>query len=350
MVNALRGRGYPVELRDLREAFFSRWSGEYRQLDGDPLGNSVIDLKDRSALTPIDTDPPAKYFTLADQSVERSEPQKHHRHGKHEFCIPNTILGCDLFINVPKLKAHVKTGVTLSLKNLMGATHYRGWMPHHRSGAPPLGDEYPVDPGLVLRNRERILKQIALVPGGTGFIRAGAYLKHAGSRVLGRNDKSVIHGGWYGNDTLWRTLVDLNRVLFYGRPGGDIVAQRRAYLSLVDGIIGGEGNGPVKPTTRPAGVVAASIDPIAVDAVLSWIIGFDPARIRLIEGAASSREPFWLGHSAFDRMSVVSNTDWRLLNLHFAEPLGWEDYLRRGSHLTAGMTQRLNDIGRPDVP
>jgi hypothetical protein len=87
-----------------------------------------------------------------------------------------------------------------------------------------------------------------------------------------------------------------------------------------------------------------------VDAVLSWIIGFDPARIRLIEGAASSREPFWLGHSAFDRMSVESNTDWRLLNLHFAEPLGWEDYLRRGSHLTAGMTQRLNDIGRPDVP
>lgn len=350
MVNTLRERGYAVELRDLREAFFARWSGEYRKLEGDPLGNSVIDLKDHSALAPIDTDPPAKYFTLADQSDERSEPQKHHHHGKHEFCVPNTILGCDFLINVPKLKSHVKTGVTLSLKNLMGITHYRGWMPHHRSGAPPTGDEYPLDPGAVLRNRERILKKISRVPGGTGFIRAGAYFRHAASRVLGRKDKAIIHGGWYGNDTLWRTLVDLNRVLFYGRPGGEVAPERRAYLSLVDGIIAGEGNGPVKPTTRPAGVLAASTDPIAVDAVLSWIMGFDPARIRLIQGAASSRSPLWLGHAAFDRMTVVSNTNWRELDLDFAEPLGWQGYLRRGSHLTSWMTQRLKDIGPPDVP
>jgi hypothetical protein len=220
-------------------------------------------------------------------------------------------------------------------------------MPHHRSGAPPVGDEYPRDPGLLLRNRERILKQIALLPGGRGFIRAAAYLRHASSRVLGRKDRTVIHGGWYGNDTLWRTLVDLNRVLFYGRPGGRVVTERRSYLSLVDGIVAGEGNGPVKPTTRPAGILASSIDPIAVDSVLTWIMGFDPARIRLIEGAASSREPLWLGHSAFDRMSVASNIDWFELNLGFAEPLGWEEYLRRGSPLKPAMTQRLKDIGPP---
>jgi uncharacterized protein (DUF362 family) len=346
MIESLQARGVPVTLMDLREEFFARWSGEYRKLPGDPRGNSVIDLKEQSALAPMDTEPPAKYFTLADQTDKRQEPQRHHYRGRHEYCIPNTILDCDLFINVPKLKSHMKTGVTLSLKNLMGITHYRRWMPHHRTGAPPEGDEFPVDPGAVLRHREQILKRIAAIPGGTTLIRGGAYLRHAAARATGRKDQTIIHGGWYGNDTLWRTLVDLNRVLFYGRPGGNIVKDRRAYLSVVDGIIAGEGNGPVKPLTKPAGVLAAGCDPVALDSVLAWIMGFEPARIRLIQGAAASREPYWLGHAEWNNMDVVSNkAAWRDINLDFLEPLGWTNYLKRTVTLGEDMKQRLKEMG-----
>lgn len=351
MVNALQQRGVPIELLDLREEFFARWSGEYTKLAGDPRGNSVLDLKEKSALAPLDTDPPPHYFTLADHSAARNEPQKHHYQGKHEFCIPNSILGCDLFINVPKFKSHLKTGVTLSLKNLMGITHYRRWMPHHRSGCPPIGDEFPVDPGAVLRNREKLLKKIALVPGGKSFIRAGAYFKHGISRALGRKDKTVIHGGWYGNDTLWRTLVDLNRCLLYGRPGGTFSNERRSYFSLVDGIIAGEGNGPVKPTTKPVGVLAGSIDPLALDTVLAHVMGFAPERIRLHQGAAASRAPFWLGHADLQQLAVSSNIqNWRELNLNFVEPLGWEGYLKRDATLTPDMQTRLKSMGSPNLP
>ena len=346
MVDELQARGVPVMVMDFREEFFARWSGKRRKLPGDPRGNSVIDLKDHSALAPIDTDPPAKYFTLADQTAGREEPQRHHYRGHHEYCIPNTILGCDLFINVPKLKSHVKTGVTISLKNLMGITHYRRWMPHHRTGAPPDGDEFPIDPGAVLRHRERILTRIAAIPGGTILIRGGAYLRHVAARAIGRKDLTIIHGGWYGNDTLWRTLVDLNRVLFYGRPGGDMVKERRAYLSFVDGIIAGEGNGPVKPLTKPAGVLAASCDPVALDTTLAWIMGFDPARIRLIQGAAASREPYWLGHVAWSNIEVMSNVAaWREINLDFLEPLGWKDYLKRNVPVRPDMEKRLQQMG-----
>jgi len=346
MVKSLQAHGVPITLMDLREEFFARWSGKCKKLPGDPRGNSVIDLKDKSALVPIDTDPPAEYFTLADQTDERREPQRHHYRGCHEYCIPNTILGCDLFINVPKLKSHVKTGVTLSLKNLMGITYYRRWMPHHRTGAPPDGDEFPIDPGAVLRHRERILKRIAAIPGGTVLIRGAAYLRHAVARAIGRTDQTIIHGGWYGNDTLWRTLVDLNRVLFYGRPGGHMVEERRAYLSFVDGIIAGEGNGPVKPLTKPAGVLAASCDPVALDTTLAWIMGFDPERIRLIQGAAASREPYWLGHAAWSNIEVISNTaTWREINLDFLEPLGWTDYLKRTVPLRPDMEPRLQQMG-----
>jgi uncharacterized protein (DUF362 family) len=351
LVDTMRARGVPVDLLDLREEFFARWSGEYRKLPGDPRGNSVLDLGELSALAPLDTDPPARYFTLADHSDERNEPQRHHYRGTHEFCIPNSVLGCDLFINVPKFKSHLKTGVTLSLKNLMGITHYRRWMPHHRSGAPPIGDEFPVDPGAVLRNREKLLKRIAKVPGGKEFIRAGAYVKHGVSRALGRKDRTVIHGGWYGNDTLWRTLVDLNRCLFYGRPGGTFSAERRAYYSLVDGIIAGEGNGPVKPTTKPVGVLAGSVDPLALDTVLTHVMGFDPARIRLHQGAAASRAPFWLGHGQTEMLNVQTNGEpWRDINLQFAEPLGWEGFLRRDGQLSREMEARLAVMGAAQIP
>ena len=351
MVRELASRGVPVELLDFREEYFSRWSGECRKLSGDPLGNSVLDFGTRSALDPLDTDPPAQYFTLADNTDERVEPQRHHFKGRHEYCIPNTILGCDLFINVPKMKTHVKTGVTLSLKNLMGVTHYRRWMPHHRTGAPPSGDEYPVDPGVVLRNRERILRRIAHLPGGETLIRAAAYVRHAAARAAGHRDKTVIHGGWYGNDTLWRTLVDLNRVLFYGRPGGVFVSERRAYLSLVDGVIAGDGNGPVKPHTKPAGVLALSSDPVALDSVLAWLMGYDPSRIRLMQGAAASRPPHWLGHADLSHVEVRSNvTGWRDLDMSFREPLGWEGYLKRTIQPTGEMEARLRVMGPATLP
>lgn len=344
MVEQLKTRGIPISLLDLREEFFARWTNERQELPGDPLGNSVFDFGSRSALAPLDTSP-QKYFTLADHTDERNEPQRYHYKDHHEYCIPNTILSSGLFINVPKLKTHIKTGVTLSLKNLMGITHYRRWMPHHRSGAPPEGDEYPFDPGVVLRKRHSIVQKIAQYPLGTTFIRSGAYIRHFAARAIGRKDRTVIDGGWYGNDTLWRTLVDLNRVLFYGRPGGKFVSTRRSYLSLVDGVIAGEGNGPVKPTTRPTGMLAASLDAVALDSVLAWAMGYDPARIRTIQGTASSEEPFWLGLSDLERIEVVSNiADWRTLNLSFQEPLGWEGYLKRDIPISQEMQQRLDQM------
>ncbi len=348
MVDLLAARNIPVTLLDLREEFYARWTAKHEVLPGDPLGNSVFNLGSLSALDPLD-ESPQKYFTLADQTEERREPQHHHFKDRHEYCIPNTILGSDLFINVPKLKTHVKAGVTLSLKNLMGITHYRRWMPHHRSGTPPEGDEFPVDPGTILRHRHRWVQRIARFPGGTAIVRIGAYSRHLAARAVGHRDRTIIDGGWYGNDTLWRTLVDLNRVLFYGRPGGRFVPERRAYLSVVDGIVAGEGNGPVKPTTRPTGLLAASDDAVALDTVLAWVMGYDPTRIRTIQGAAASCEPFWLGLTDLQKIEVISNlADWRALNLNFQEPLGWEGYLKRENTLSREMEERLEQMGPVD--
>ena len=55
-------------------------------------------------------------------------------------------------------------------------------------------------------------------------------------------------GNWHGNDTIWRTIVDLNKILFFSKKDGFLSNEiQRKYFAIVDGIIGGEGNGPHFP-------------------------------------------------------------------------------------------------------
>ena len=48
-------------------------------------------------------------------------------------------------------------------------------------------------------------------------------------------------------------------------------------FTLVDGIVGMEGNGPIQGKPKPAGVLVAGRDMPAVDATCCRIMGIDPA-------------------------------------------------------------------------
>ncbi|HMK35481.1 MAG TPA: DUF362 domain-containing protein, partial [Desulfomonilaceae bacterium] len=51
-------------------------------------------------------------------------------------------------------------------------------------------------------------------------------------------------------------------------------------LSIIDGILGMEGNGPNNGTPRHVGIVGASRDAVALDAVLCKLVGFDIEHVR----------------------------------------------------------------------
>jgi uncharacterized protein (DUF362 family)/Pyruvate/2-oxoacid:ferredoxin oxidoreductase delta subunit len=53
----------------------------------------------------------------------------------------------------------------------------------------------------------------------------------------------------------------------------------RPILSVVDGILAMEGNGPNSGKPREVGIVAASTDPVALDATVCRLLGFDSARM-----------------------------------------------------------------------
>jgi uncharacterized protein (DUF362 family)/Pyruvate/2-oxoacid:ferredoxin oxidoreductase delta subunit len=70
----------------------------------------------------------------------------------------------------------------------------------------------------------------------------------------------------------------------------DVLDLVRPGLTLMDGVIGQEGEGPgTRGTPRRYGCVAASTDPVATDAVLSTAMGFRPGQV-LHLGQAEARE------------------------------------------------------------
>ena len=50
-------------------------------------------------------------------------------------------------------------------------------------------------------------------------------------------------------------------------------------LGLIDGFEGMEGDGPTDGAPVRLGVASASLHPVSLDAVMAWIMGFDPLDI-----------------------------------------------------------------------
>jgi uncharacterized protein (DUF362 family) len=139
-----------------------------------------------------------------------------------EFLLNKLLKEVDVFLSVAKMKVHSVMGVTLSLKNLIGLTPLYEYM---------------------LRDTD--------------------------------NARTALHGNHEYDQRLPGVILDLNQA-------------RPVDLAVIDGVITCEGGaGPwdkalaqVKP-----GVLAAGLDPVAVDAVGTALMGFDPQ-------AGSQESPF----------------------------------------------------------
>ena len=68
----------------------------------------------------------------------------------------------------------------------------------------------------------------------------------------------------------------------------DLAATVRPGLSIVDAVIGMEGDGPIMGTARPVGCVVLGTDPVAVDATCARLMGLSPEKLTYLRGQASS--------------------------------------------------------------
>ncbi len=65
----------------------------------------------------------------------------------------------------------------------------------------------------------------------------------------------------------------------------DVFEMVQPHITIMDAIIGMEGNGPNAGDPRKVGLIIASLDGVALDAVASTIIGFDPMKVPIIRYA-----------------------------------------------------------------
>jgi uncharacterized protein (DUF362 family) len=329
------------ELVDLRQEEWINKDGvivKRMKLAGDPHGNIAFDLKDSSEF--VDHDGGERYYG-ADYDVR--EVNYHHGEGRHEYLIAGTAIKADVVFSLPKLKTHKKAGVTVSLKNLVGINGDKNWLPHHTEGDPSTGgDEHP-NPDAMHKLERGIVpyfRKLALfIPGiGPWFYRQ---VRKIGLRIFGSTENVIRSGNWWGNDTVWRMCLDLNKILFYGNPHGTFreprLENRKRHYVFVDGIIAGEGSGPMNPDPVPAGLLLFGLHPPSVDAVSAYLMGFDPDRIPIVRQAFRC-EKYPLAEWSWKDIEVISNNPvWNGLlpeiphqsTCHFEPHFGWKGHIER---------------------
>ncbi len=94
-------------------------------------------------------------------------------------------------------------------------------------------------------------------------------------------------------------------------------------LIVVDGVVAMEGNGPIIGTPRELGVIVAGVNPLAVDAVCTRIMGIDPWEVGYLVRAYE----MGLGELDLDAIEVVGD-DWRGFACEFERPYSLRATLR----------------------
>lgn len=337
-----------VRFLDLRKhAFKVQGTGADTFLDesndehGDPRGYREVELGKHSHLEPISDQ--SKRFAVNDYS--NSVTSSNHAPGTHRYLVSQTVLDADLLINLPKWKSHQKSGITCALKNLVGINGDKAYLPHFRRGAPKWGgDEYRNENRWLywaqttlresVQKRSRLAYRI-LKPGWEFIKKArGIETRMTDTATSPKQNFYVAGGAWWGNDTIWRMIYDLNLIIRCVDSNGKLhQTSQRDYFCIVDGLVSGEGNGPLQPLPKETGWLVSGEDPFALDAALSWFMGFEPDKLPIIEKRAQFAAPGWGDFDLNDLEIELDGQKARLkeseINFHFAAPPGWKNHVER---------------------
>lgn len=354
-----RARGLDFELIDLRQEEWTN-QGEVitnrRRLAGDPNGCVAFDLQQASEF--VGHGGAGRYYGA---DYDAAEVNRHHSGGRHEYLIAGSAVQCDVLFSLPKLKTHKKAGITVSLKNLVGINGDKNWLPHHTEGEPANGgDEHP-SPDAKHKTERAVVpyfRQLSLrVPGFGPWLHR--YARRVGRRIFGDTEAVIRSGNWWGNDTVWRMCLDLNKIAVYGNRDGtlrpDTPVQRKRHFVLVDGILAGEGSGPANPDPVPAGVVVFGLNPPSVDAACAYLMGYDPERIPIVRQAFRCRR-YPLVEWDWREVCLISNrAEWNgplpeiadSATFHFRPHFGWKGQIERATLRMPHPSQRSAEQAYP---
>ncbi len=242
----------------------------------------LFDMTSESLLEPVTEEQANFRVTCYDPRLM----SKTHRPGRHQYLVARDVMDADVVINLPKLKTHKKAGVTCALKNLIGINGNKEYLPHHRvGGAKTGGDCYPGG------SRVKRALEYTLDRQNMAESMASGRLWNEVATNLNRllrltGDDLGTEGSWSGNDTIWRTCLDLNRILLYGKADRSLGNEpARRVIHIVDAVVAGQGDGPLSPQPLDMGLILAGENAAALDWVGARLLGYWPERIPIIREA-----------------------------------------------------------------
>jgi len=332
MIEYLGDLGVDVEVIDMRETMLARSFESPKpprilRLAGDPAGYLTVDLGSDSEFHGLEIDP---------RDYRNSMTNVTHNESVCRYKMPRTILNADVIISLAKLKTHVMAGNTLSLKNMVGAYGEKIQLPHYRVGS-ETSDEYPSLP--IMRGLKRtMVKKLFKVFKSFPYSEKIGPVRSFVAKVTDEswNEPYPLWGMWYGNDTVWRMALDLNKIVLYADKQGMMERNRqRRTFAVIDGVVSGEGRGPIRPKPRNDGLVIAGRDFAATDLVATRLMGFDSWKIPILREALSSKDHRVTKVTEAHEIRCVSNREkwrriWQLRKadlLNFEAPLSWRDHI-----------------------
>lgn len=303
---------------------------KHTDLPGDPKGYTTVNLGQFSEFYEIKND----FDKFRVTNYDKEKMQQYHNDRDHCYVIGNSVLHADVIINLPKLKTHRKAGMTASLKNIVGIIGSKDCLPHHRVGSKDEGgDEY------LHRNfRKRIITRLhehcdtTKNPLTGTMTRIGNIFIRGTQKVIPFHDQ-YYEGSWYGNDTIPRTIIDLNKIISFVNKNGILqnTFQRRT-LTLVDAIIAGEMEGPLEPSPKHIGTLIAGENPVIVDLICSQIMGFDYRKIPTLKRALKLHTHN-LCQNSIDEFKIQADENIRFDDIYthyghdFIPTSGWEGHI-----------------------
>lgn len=297
-------------------------------LPGDPAGTREVDLGAASLFHGLSA---ARFRGTYN---DRRETRAFHRHGRHIYVFSKSMYAADVFISIPKLKAHAKVGATLNIKGLIGTVANKNGLVHWRIGYPSQGgDEYPEPTQRT--DRWKLAVQHFLtdhLPESLQLAGRGLLRKTAPGRALVRRFQTeaqrrrLLRGSAAFNDTTWRMTCDVYNLFVRDLPGARTQPMR--FLSVIDGIRGGDTDGPHFPCPVSPGVILTGEDLLATDLAAVRLMDYDADQIQYLRHLAAETPRRVRILSAAFPLDDLRNRETPLLG--YRPPYRWENISLRG--------------------
>ena len=279
LLDFYKERGVNIEFFDFRETIVRKRNGIIKEIKSE---NGLNGLK-------IDIGKESKHYSKVKKEYRINcytdeKINQYHSGEKHEYVISKIALEADVIINLPKPKTHRFAGITGAQKNFVGVCSDKESLPHFAKGMKSTGGDETNKKSII----QRLLSQSNMQSLKEGkrehYIRAMIFHWFYAALMRIKGKEIFVNGAWYGNDTIWRTIIDINRIILSATKNGEIYLHRkcRKVFTIGDMIIVGENDGPLNSTPKRWGCIMVSKNCAIFDYILCKMAGFDENRIPTI--------------------------------------------------------------------